>query len=411
MAALALRALVALLPLSPAWDGAVYERAAASLAGGHGYTQRSLRPGAPLLPTAFYPVGWPAVLAVPRALGAGSRFDLGLQALLGALAVPLAARIGRRVGGSRAARLTAWAVALWPGGVLAGASWMGEPLFTFAILMATLPLAHARRKLFLRIVVSGALFGLAAYVRPTALVIAPLLAFVVALGPARPRLGRALAAATLMVAISTAPSIPWALRNQERLGALALSSNGGANLLIGTLSGRFTPLDPSADCRPGTRELVRDRCRRERALERIARDPARWIGLGALKLGHTFGYETTPALQLGVSLGVGERAPPVLALAALCTLGYWVVTGLALLGARRLSRRALGLTFAPAAGVALLHLVFLGGDRYHLPVVPFLAVVAASMIAGGIANRRARRLSSLAAAPRDRRPRPRAWSA
>jgi hypothetical protein len=32
--------------------------------------------------------------------------------------------------------------------------------------------------------------------------------------------------------------------------------------------------------------------------------------------------------------------------------------------------------FAPIAALALLHFVFLGGDRYHAPVVPLMAALA-----------------------------------
>jgi hypothetical protein len=33
--------------------------------------------------------------------------------------------------------------------------------------------------------------------------------------------------------------------------------------------------------------------------------------------------------------------------------------------------------FAPLVGLAVLHFVFLGGDRYHAPIVTLLAVLAA----------------------------------
>jgi hypothetical protein len=376
------------LPLTPSWDGVVYERAAAQLAAGEGYTVRMLDPDWPWVrPTAFYPPGWPAVLSLVQPVSGTRTPDLVLQASLGALAILLSAALARRLAGPRAAALAAWLVALWPGGVLASASWMTEPLFTVALLLALLPLVGprppTRRRLGATLALSALAFGLAAYVRPTALAVAPL-----ALGargwvlsrpsPAGARwLGAAGAAA--LAALALLPLAPWMARNAETVGAAVVSSNGGANLYVGTLHARFRRIPDALDCPDGWRELERDRCRTERALARIAAEPLEWLALGGLKLAHTFGYEASPAVQLGAGLGWARPAsrPRVRALAALGSAFWLALLLAAAAGLRRLDPAALP-PWAAIAALALTHFVFVGGDRYHLPLVPLVAALAAA---------------------------------
>ncbi len=399
-----------LLPVRPSWDGVIYERAARLLATGYGYTLRMYDPGWPAswssqlsLPTAFYPPGWPATLALLKLLEGPSWLDLILQALLGALAIPLAAEIGGAVSGHGGARRAAWLVALWPGGWLISASWMGEPLFTLALGCAVLPLVGARGARPRRLGLASLLFGVAAYVRPTALAIAPFA--LVARAWAHPSRTERVAFAVAVASLALVAPAPWMMRNAERLSAPVVSSSAGANLYVGTLGSRFQRIPVELDCPAGPRELTRDRCRRDHALGRIASDPTRWILLGVGKVAHTFGYEMGPALQLGAGLGWSppEARPEVQALVVVCS-AYWLgVLGLAIRSRGRRSPRRV--VWACVFGVASLHFVFLGGDRYHLPLVPLLAGLAAS----GLGARRA--LSSRDGSRPGRRARPRAPNA
>ncbi len=375
---LLLRAALSALDVAPTWDGVIYERAARMLAAGDGYTLRMYAPEWPwALPTAFYPPGWPAALALLKLLGGPRALDLGLQSLLGAIAIPLAARLGGRAHGHRGARWAAWAIALWPGGVALSASWMGEPLFTAGLLAALLPLARPR--VGLGYAGSALAFGVLAYVRPTALPIAVLAlgarAFVANRGPAR-AVG-AIGAACL-ASLALLPLAPWMSRNEARLGAPVISSSAGANLYVGTLGPRFARIPDALDCPDGARELARDRCRRERALARVEADPLGWLELGAEKLGHTFGYEASPALQLARGLGV-ERPrehAAALGLAVVCSAFWLGLLALALTRGRRARPGPRAIVVAACVAVALVHFAFLGGDRYHLPLVPLIAAVA-----------------------------------
>jgi hypothetical protein len=357
--------LVLALPVRPRWDGAIYARAAVELAEGRGYTWRVLREGAPPIPTAFYPVGFPAWLAGLRLAHVDA---LLAQAVLGALLVPIAWFLARRVGGARAGAIAAWLAALWPGGVLFSISWLAEPLFSvLAGAAVTTVLAARRRRSLAAWSLAGVVLGLAAWVRPTALPIAGLLGWV----RGRTR------GAVVMLAIALACLAPWIVRNQRALGA-TLSTNAGFNLLLGTMGrGAFGEVPPALDCDPALAEADKDRCRVGLAIARIEADPIAWLGRGALKLADTFGHESTPGFYLGDAALRGDPAmlrtialvvsePAWIAIAIAAAVGAWCTR-------RRRSTHAL---LAPIAALALLHFVFIGGDRYHADVAPMILALA-----------------------------------
>jgi hypothetical protein len=388
--ALLLRALfVALLGAGPSWDGVIYERAAEQLAHGEGYTQRVLVPSAPAKPSAFFPPGYAAVLSVLHRAAGGRALDPWFQVLCCTLLVPAAWYLGRRVAGARGGRIAAWLVALWPGGIVLSASWFTEPLFGVLLCGALLPLIYARRSQRTRALLWAALWlGLAAYVRPTSLIVTPLLGAVVGFahlsdGWAR-RLPRSAAFASVALACSLLPLTPWMVRNQLALGEPVLvSTNGGFNLLLGTIGeGGYGTLG-AHDCPHGMREVVVDRCRRDRAIERISQDPLSWAARGVLKVVHTLGHDSAPAQVLSEALPAGPRSERVVLLSLAACRSYWLVL-LALAGvgyacAARYRRRlsSFWLLSTPIIAMLALHFVYIGGDRYHAPFVPFMGAFAA----------------------------------
>lgn len=382
--ALGLRAVTALgLPVVPTWDGEIYERAASDLARGAGFTRSALQPSSPPRPTAFYPVGWPATLSVWRAAGAPRALDPLLQAVLGALAVPLTALVAGRLAGRRSALVAAWAVALWPGGILAAASWMHEPIFTVLLLAALVPLVRSTRPSAW--VLSALCFGLAAYVRPTVLATVPL-AMAAAAWPrgVRWRVGAAVVGVTIALAVVA----PWVARNHAAMGGAVLGTNLGSNLLIGTVSNYYVQPGPEAHCPHVRGEVASDRCRRDRALERIASDPLSWLARAPVKLFHTMGYEASSAIQLGESLGLRDagRDPRVWALVAVCSAHWLLLIGCAVRSFRKTRERARWIVLTPFVALATVHVIFFGGDRYHAPLVPLLAALASPAL-GELARR------------------------
>ncbi|MFT3923498.1 MAG: glycosyltransferase family 39 protein [Myxococcales bacterium] len=385
-----LRALfVVALSAVPSWDGVIYERAAEQLAHGEGYTQRILDPSAPAKATAFFPPGYAAVLSVLHRTAGDRRLDPWFQVLCCSLLVPAAWYLGRRLGGARAGRVAAWLVALWPGGVVLAASWFTEPLFGVLLCVALIPLVYARRRNRTRMLFWAAFWlGLAAYVRPTSLVITPLLGFLVGWTRAErvsERLWHAARLGALALACSILPLTPWMVRNQNTLHApVMVSTNGGLNLLLGTVGeGGYGSLDPRYDCPHGMPEVKVDRCRRDRALARIRRDPVAWLARGVLKVSATLGHDSAPAQVLAGGLPPGARSERVLLLCLAACRAYWLGllclfgVGLAAAAASALRQRLLfWLLCTPIVAMLALHFVYIGGDRYHAPFVPFMAAFA-----------------------------------
>lgn len=382
--------LIPLVPATPAWDGVIYVRAAEQLARGEGYTQRILHEANAPRPTAFYPVGFPAVLAGVRLLGGGLRGDRWLQVFASSALVPIAYLLARRARHRRAGRAAAWAAALWPAGIFLSSTWLAEPVFALGVGLSLLPYAYARRRQLPYALALAALgLGLTAYLRASSL---PMVALIGLAAGDRPRLSlprRALTAglaALALTLVAVVPLTPWAYRNWRLLGAPVLvSTNGGVNLLLGTRGeGGFVSLDAKEPCKSDPlREVERDRCYARRARAAILSEPLSWTARGLIKFAHTFGHESAMAQCFGeglVSLSDEARRAWRLWALGLCRVGYLPLLAAAIAGglqiARRGSRRMRAILFAPPLALALLHTVYIGGDRYHAAVAPMLIALA-----------------------------------
>ncbi len=384
--------LLVLLPPAPVWDGVIYERAAEDIAAGRGLTRAIFSRDQPSDPTAFFPVGFPAALAPLRAAGAGRTGDLVFQCVVGVSLVPVGYALGRRLRGPAVGELAAWLVALWPGGALLSSSWMTEPLFSLLVGIGCAVAAWSSHKSRIRaLVIAASLLSLAAYVRPTAFII--LGALVVALSwidRRRPRpLLRGALSLGLAVLVASVIHAPWAARNLAVIGApVVVSTNGGFNLLLGTTGdGRFGDLPADIDCSSELGEAAKDRCRWGRAVARMGDRPGHALARSALKIVHTFGHESTPSQMWSESLDVNDEERETARLVALSVSEpFWLAllaaafTGAALLWQRRRTGAVGAALLAPLAGTVLLHAVYLGGDRYHAPVVAPMAALAAFAI-------------------------------
>lgn len=381
--AFAARLAVALaLPMQPVWDGALYERAARGLVAGLGYSCFMFGPAAdPHYPTAYYPVGYPVYLAAFYAvLGVGVVARALAGAAAGALMAAATHALAARVSSARGAWVAGLTVALWPGLLLSAGTPMTETLWGALLALCVAALAADPSPSRARTLGLGALFAAAAYVRPQALILAPLLPLMPA-GPPTRRVARALGV-TLAVALCVTP---WALRNCASLDGCALiSTNGAGNFAIGAVpraDGRYLALTAEDGCGGVRGELTRERCWRAVSRRAIARDPLRWVRLAGPKVWHTWGYEAFPA-------GYAATARPELFTPAreaklrdALTLCWRALLALALVGLlpSRAARRpdaAGAMCLATLAAITLTHAVFFGGDRYHLPLVPFVATLA-----------------------------------
>ncbi|MBL8682606.1 MAG: glycosyltransferase family 39 protein [Myxococcales bacterium] len=381
----------------PSWDGTIYAALARSLASGQGYVHWDGSGRA----TAFFPVGYPAAIAL--ALRVVRSTDVAVWAVNVVASIVGCALVrwtAARLAGPRAGRRAAWAYALYPSLVLFSAAAMTETLQS-TLLIATLALvvaAHpaseqqARTTLegrsFVAAALAGVVLGLACFVRPQAIVLAPVVGALCGT-TVRRRVGLAFVATAVVLALAA----PWAARNARALDAPTLySTNGGSNLLIGTLAsarGGYRELTARDPCGLVAGEVRRDRCMTRAALARIAEAPAAWLALAPRKALKVLGYEWSAVSYLrSSSASFPQRiATP---LAVVCTLAWWTLVALATRAfaarrrvapeAREGARATRWFTAAAAASVLVVHVAFIADDRYHLVLVPLLIVLGAATL-------------------------------
>jgi hypothetical protein len=432
----------------PVWDGHYYDVGAHRIAGGMGYSD-DLVVGGHLVwhPWCHYPVGYSAFLAAfYRLFGAGHSVGDVANALVGAALAVATWGLARHALSDTRARIAGSVVALHPGLVLYSALFMSEPLAALLTILAFWAAVALRGW---RGVGAGALLlGVAALVRPQALLCAPFLACVLpgsAPGSGRRRWILAAAAACAMALV---PVLPWTARNCRVMDGCALvSTNAGWNLAIGAFpraTGRFETLRSSDGCREVTGQVQQDRCWLSYGLSQIREHPGHWLSLVPAKLGFTFDHEsfaveylhearpeawpearrvagrdvTTFAHRLllaAAALGciafprVGRWRPAAAQGALLVVAGalvaiafaadtpvFWplavfvaVVPWLPLPG-RPAWPPALLLPVVLLASTLVTHAVFFGEDRYHMVVTPVLAMLAAGALRrpeGGLRRR------------------------
>jgi 4-amino-4-deoxy-L-arabinose transferase-like glycosyltransferase len=312
--ALAPRLTVALAwAAEPVWDGHYYDFGARRIAEGFGYSDDlSTAAGLVWHPWCHYPVGYSAFLAAfYRVFGAGHAPAAVANALVGAaLAVVTWALAAQGLSQTRA-RIAGLVVALHPGLVLYAALVMTEPLAALLTLTAFwVALRDAQR--WRGLVAGGLVLGVAALVRPQALLCAPFLACVVVRGTplgARdaPRDWRKHARTLALAAAAACGAalvcvLPWTARNCRVMDGCALvSTNAGWNLAIGAFpraTGRFETLRSSDGCRDVTGQVQQDRCWFAYGVSQIRARPWHWASLVPAKLGFTFDHESFPVEYL-----------------------------------------------------------------------------------------------------------------
>jgi hypothetical protein len=392
----------AALPL----DMRFYFDLASSLAGGG-----SLPAGA-LTFNPLYPV---FLVVVFRLFGPGLLAVRILQAVAGIVTILLVFRAGRELGSSngekgpsRAASAAAAAAiaALYPQLLIYEGGLVATSLVTL-IFAASFALALAiagkldrpdsgRIPVHISAVLLGILVGAGSLGRPNIfLILAVLVPLWLLLRAGRRKLGIALA--SLCVAGTIAALAPPVIFSSVRAGRFVpVTAHGGINFYIGNRSGANGLYQPPEGMRGDMRGLIEDARKAAEAMsgrrmsdgevsdhwmrlarERIAADPAGWLGLLARK---------TVLFWNGVEIGdvLDERyfkeEFPVLRIAL---VGFPLISPLAFIGmvviAARHRERWIVLIFLSASVAAVT--LFFFNSRYRIPSVPLLIAAAGWLVA------------------------------
>lgn len=371
------------VPPAIAWDGIIYARTALRIARGMGFVD-NYNNTPPWPPTAFYPVGYPALLGLFHAmLGPGTWVAGALNVVAAAATTALVFTLARRAWGAPSAHLAAALYALSPGAVLYTSTLMTETA-SAALLVGAVALAerHTRGGSPRTALAAGVVFGVAGLVRPQTLLLAPIVALLASPSPRLVARARTLA---LVGVACAAVVLPWTARNCRVLDGCALVSvNGGSNLYIGTdpdAHGNYRALRRGEGCDRAPPEVAKDRCFGRLAVARIRAHPLRWISLMPAKLQALLDYETAPASYLREA---GSLRPTTAE-----RLGRWLTAAhrlvcllalLVLVARRGPVPRPAALCLGGVVGSLAVHAVFFGGDRYHMVFLPLLAVIAGGVL-------------------------------
>lgn len=312
------------------------------------------------------------------------------QSVLGALTAVLTLVLARQFVSPRAALAAGIVAAAYPAAVLSTVYIMPEGLYA-ALLMAAL-VAAARLDVW-RCAMAGALAGLAMLTRSVGAGLAGSITLgVFASGWRIGQLRRASTGAACAAVVCAATIAPWLVRSSRISGAPMLDSASGFNVLAGNnprATGRLVIEDVpwlfETYLQGGGNEAEANRRALEQAWAWIREHPGAWLRLVPIKVGYLWGLEGREHAWAYSASYFGARAPAtvwlwgIALLIAFPSLAIAAVTGLC----------RPGLLSVPAGWsialllvtTSLLHALSFSETRYHLPLVPVLAVLAVRGVA------------------------------
>ncbi|NLW94281.1 MAG: glycosyltransferase family 39 protein [Chlamydiae bacterium] len=345
--------------------------------------------------------------AVYRLVGDGRVGAACAQAFLGAATALLAFETARRLCGPRGGLVAGLLVACYPGLIVYTGLLMSETLYTLLFAAALFVLARDEPPAAGACAAAGALLGLACLTRSVAAGFIPVAAAWLCLRAGWRR-------GALLLLVAAAALAPWTARNALRYGRFVpLDTYGGYNFLFGNNPAATGRQEPSMLPELGETVWRKWRIEEEDGRSRavvvcpegaaagyragarfIAAHPGGFLRLGIRKLGYLAGPEIRE-LSWGYSRNLFGPVPRALLLPAALAIvaGFPVLALLALSGAcfggggrgGGWGILSLALLYVGAA-----HFLFFGESRFHLPLVPVLAVFAGRLACPGGGRNRAR---------------------
>ena len=375
-------------------DPSFYTLYADRIADGQGYT---LPDGSP---TAYYPPGYPIALGVVvwvvRLVASGNdvaAIAAWFNLLLGLATIVLVFELARRVfDDTRAGLVAAAIVALWPNLVFHTAVALTETLFNLLVVAALLVLVGRgwhERPSTQRLVGFGLLLGASILVRPISVFLVLALVWAWA-RPAGWGWRWAVTRGALVTAAAVLVIVPWTIRNVRAMDApVLISTNFGDNFCIGHHEGAKGGFSLTPDCFAGDFndlerpefEIERNAVTARRGIEYLLDHPVDEVRLVGWRAVRTFendhdGVRAAESYGADAFMSDGARtAWKAVANVFYVVVGLLAVAGLFLVDRRRDPRRSLLLWSMVALIVP--PLAFFGDPRFKLPLVPFLAVLAA----------------------------------
>jgi 4-amino-4-deoxy-L-arabinose transferase-like glycosyltransferase len=382
------------------FDASFYHHAARHLSMGRGYLNAELRP------TAFFPPGYPLLLAVPYSLYGKQIIVASLfNAFAGSLTCLFTYAIGARAYGAKVGLVAAGILAIWPGHVYGTSATLSDTVFTClltgAVLCFQVLVARGASSRGLAWLGLGVLLGVTTLVRGTGL---PFVGMLVLLLLIEQGVHRAAMLRTAMMAAGVALMIaPWTIRNHLVMGAPVLLATEGAWSLFNAHNALANGTQTfelniervrlfGADVKMGSpeAEIRLEREQMEYAIQYALTHPMHELSLVPRRIYYLHANDSWAMQWLGRWSRPFSGRPKLLrvldpridaALPVIANAYYWTMLAISLAGF------VLALSPARRSGLivpttvlyfhALHGLLFFGIPRYHLPFLPELAILAA----------------------------------
>ena len=385
-----------------------YYHYAREMAEGHGYANATTGQ-----PTAYYPVGYPALLAALFWFVAHTPLpdDYVLAAqlvnvLVSTATIVFAFVLARRIFDPLAGLIAAGVLAVFPNLVFQMGSLQLETMYIFwcfAALCALVTHDWTRGPPpTRRLLVFGVLLGVSVLVRPFSIL------FVVGVLVAAHVAGfgwrKAALAAAIPLGVVVVISVPWTIRNAISLDAFVpTSTNIGDTLCLDRVDGAtggFQWAEHEGCADPTLPEVERNSISTGKAIRFVLGDPVReLIQIG--RRGRLIFATDHDGIEASSLVGQGEVVSPSTArtLRDVADAYFHVVTAMALAGlalalGRRPRRPESVLVLVSLAALVAVPLLLWGNPRFHLPFSPLLAVLAGGAAAAAVDRRRYSRPTS-----------------
>jgi Dolichyl-phosphate-mannose-protein mannosyltransferase len=350
--------------------------------------------------TAFWPVGYPAVLAVFikfffRPIWAGIFINI-CATVASLLLIPRITSCF--IQDQRIGNLAAAFFAFYPAHILYTGQLLTESFYIALILLAFYSFIRAQK--LWTYIFAGVLFGLATYVKaqtylfPVGLCIA---GWMVSKRFTMSRTMLIIVAVYFGIAVTIAP---WSYRNYEKLGSFVMmSTNGGSTLYdgnnplstggysgfpLGPLYETFLPTLPILPDQYDRQEVAWDKLTRKMAVAWIKENPSKFIL--AMPKKAFFLWRSNADAFVTPELAYPERYSSLFFAKVLSYIYYLVILSLSIwagvLALRQKWRTddahmPIALLYTFPVFTTLIAMVFSGQSRFNLPCIPFLMIAAA----------------------------------
>jgi 4-amino-4-deoxy-L-arabinose transferase-like glycosyltransferase len=375
---------VSYTPALPVSDFELYNQIAHQILSGERLIATFVGSGYPFSLAVLYSI-FGDILAVPKLF----------NVVLGTLTCLLTYAITKKCLNEKIALITSGIVAFLPSFITYTGLLASENLFTPLLLLGAylfLLGMELEKGYWLWLVLSGVSIGLASLVRPIALLVPA--SWLVYLLFKRTNFGKAILVSAVIGFATLMTISPWLVRNYRISGRIVLQTEGGITFLIGNhilANGHYVreiPMEWQQEAqRLGLNEFQADSLAYQQAFQFIRGYPVGWMSLIPLKWFHLFKRDDSGVFWNFQS--TSSSLPPLLetALIVISDVYYFIIVLCAIAWLAFLKQPGLnpyGYLFPMVIIIywLLFHVFFFGMDRFHYPLMPFIAMFSALGISG-----------------------------